>query len=293
MAQLVRRRDGATFPLSDETVVGRSRAADLRLDDASVSALHASFHFGSAGWSIRDLGSRNGTQINGKPVARGTSRPLRLEDALAFGEGHEVWVLRRDGSPEPLARSSSGAVAKGADGMLPIPSASEPAVTVLWDADLGWRLEDPEAKDVRPVEDRETVRVGTDTWTLRLPQGLLETQPGTRWDFATAQLSVRPSASDRAAVLRVEQRGATASYELGSTATFFTLLIQARLDSPEGWIDRSNVLDALGVNGSHLNVLVFRLRRLFSDAGFADAAAVVQRQRMRMRLGSTRVRFED
>ncbi|MEM6291004.1 MAG: FHA domain-containing protein [Myxococcota bacterium] len=293
MARLVRRRDGATFSLSDETVVGRSRAADLRLEDTSVSALHASVHFGAAGWKVRDLGSRNGTQINGKPVAKGSSRPLRLEDALAFGEGHEVWILRDGGSPEPLARNDAGDVAMGCDGMLPLPSASDPLITVLWNPDSGWHLEDPEAKASRPVEDRETVRVGGATWTLRLPEGLLETQPTARWDLTTAALTLRPPTPSAAALLRVEQRGAVASYELGSTAAFFALLIHARLQSPEGWLDRSQVLRTLGVNGSHLNVLVFRLRRLFTDAGFADAAHIVERQRTRMRLGSSHVHIDE
>jgi len=57
---------GARFLLdSDVTAVGRHPAADIFLDDVTVSRRHAEFRRGPGGFSVRDLGSLNGTYYNG------------------------------------------------------------------------------------------------------------------------------------------------------------------------------------------------------------------------------------
>jgi hypothetical protein len=75
-------RAGEVFPLppSDGIIVGRSSEADLVLKDDNVSRKHARL-FGVNGsvW-LRDLGSRNGTLVNGRAVVR--SR-LRTGDRIA------------------------------------------------------------------------------------------------------------------------------------------------------------------------------------------------------------------
>ena len=46
-------------------VVGRNAACRLVLEDAKVSAVHAEFVATDKGVRVRDLGSRNGTRVNG------------------------------------------------------------------------------------------------------------------------------------------------------------------------------------------------------------------------------------
>jgi len=65
------------------TTVGRGRGADIRLDDPSVSRLHAELVRRGPYVYVADLGlSRNGTRVNGRPVAR---RILDDGDVLSFG----------------------------------------------------------------------------------------------------------------------------------------------------------------------------------------------------------------
>jgi FHA domain len=75
---------GEVFPLRGEvTTVGRGRGADIRLDDPSVSRLHAELIRRGPYVYVADLGlSRNGTRVNGRPVAR---RVLDDGDVLSFG----------------------------------------------------------------------------------------------------------------------------------------------------------------------------------------------------------------
>ena len=52
-------------------LVGRSRACDLRLQDTSVSGEHATIWWSEEKWWVRDLGSSNGTSVDGKVLQRG------------------------------------------------------------------------------------------------------------------------------------------------------------------------------------------------------------------------------
>lgn len=63
-------RVGQRFPLKDgANIIGRAMGLAVRLDDQSVSRQHAEIIKSDTGWSVRDLGSKNGTFVNMSPVA--------------------------------------------------------------------------------------------------------------------------------------------------------------------------------------------------------------------------------
>jgi pSer/pThr/pTyr-binding forkhead associated (FHA) protein len=60
---------GSTFLLeSDEVAAGRNPESAVFLDDITVSRAHGVFERRSDGWYIRDVGSLNGTYVNGEQV---------------------------------------------------------------------------------------------------------------------------------------------------------------------------------------------------------------------------------
>jgi serine phosphatase RsbU (regulator of sigma subunit)/pSer/pThr/pTyr-binding forkhead associated (FHA) protein len=75
---------GRTFPLREATVLGRSIEADLRLDDLAISRRHARISLAGGSWFIEDLGSGNGTTVNGKAIAAPT--PLKNGDRIGLAE---------------------------------------------------------------------------------------------------------------------------------------------------------------------------------------------------------------
>ena len=81
-----------------ENIVGRDEAASVRLDDPVVSRRHARILVSSSGAHIEDLGSKNGTFIDGQPIAAGP-KPLRDGIQLAFGTVRVVYGESNNGTP--------------------------------------------------------------------------------------------------------------------------------------------------------------------------------------------------
>ncbi|HEU4449091.1 MAG TPA: DUF3662 and FHA domain-containing protein [Gaiellaceae bacterium] len=74
---------GRRHELSGRTVVlGRSRDCDITVDDANVSRQHAEVRHEDGAYWIVDLGSTNGTTVNGKRVDRAKLEP---EDDIVLG----------------------------------------------------------------------------------------------------------------------------------------------------------------------------------------------------------------
>lgn len=65
---------GRTYPVLGITTVGRAPECDLRLDEPGLSRMHARLLPADDGMLLEDLGSTNGTFINGKRVLRGEAR---------------------------------------------------------------------------------------------------------------------------------------------------------------------------------------------------------------------------
>ena len=71
-------------------VLGRSREADVRVDDVNVSRRHAELRQEGAAYWIVDLGSTNGLEVNGKRVDR---KRLRDGDRITLGSTEVVFGL--------------------------------------------------------------------------------------------------------------------------------------------------------------------------------------------------------
>lgn len=72
---------GRTYPVVGTTTVGRAPECDLRLDEAGMSRMHARLLPTDDGLLLEDLGSTNGSFLNGKRVLRGEAR---VGDEIGF-----------------------------------------------------------------------------------------------------------------------------------------------------------------------------------------------------------------
>ena len=72
-----------TLPTHEHTIIGRSRSSGCVLSDPTVSRAHAALSYRDGAWSLRDLGSTNGTYVNGRRITGETE--VRPGDEVAFG----------------------------------------------------------------------------------------------------------------------------------------------------------------------------------------------------------------
>ena len=68
--------DGQRWALRSKTIVGREASCDIVISDRQVSRHHAHFTVTPEGVIVEDLGSKNGTHLNGNPI----KGPVTLQD---------------------------------------------------------------------------------------------------------------------------------------------------------------------------------------------------------------------
>ncbi len=86
---------GARYDVSaDETTLGRHPDSDIFLDDVTVSRRHARIIASSAGKTIEDVGSLNGTYVDGERVE---STTLREGAQIQIGKYRLVFVIGSEG----------------------------------------------------------------------------------------------------------------------------------------------------------------------------------------------------
>ncbi len=77
----------------DQVLVGRGRQNDVRLVAKEISKSHATFtNVEGEGWTITDLGSSNGTSVNGTPLEADRPYKLRPSDEIGLAELSAVFL---------------------------------------------------------------------------------------------------------------------------------------------------------------------------------------------------------
>ncbi|HZI14495.1 MAG TPA: FHA domain-containing protein [Myxococcus sp.] len=94
------------FPVKGKLVVGRQAPATVLFEDDSVSRKHAEVEATPEGVVLRDLGSANGTLVNGEPAG---TQPVVLQpgDVVSFGMVEAVLESANGASHLPVRRGRS------------------------------------------------------------------------------------------------------------------------------------------------------------------------------------------
>jgi len=78
--------EGLELPVDrDWIVVGRGRGADFQITESTISRAHAAIGFDGEAFFVEDLGSTNGTSVNGKREPR---TALNNGDEIQLGKLH-------------------------------------------------------------------------------------------------------------------------------------------------------------------------------------------------------------
>ena len=87
---------------SDRVVIGRALDCELRFDLAQLSRHHAAVHRDGLIYSVEDLGSSNGTFVNGRPATERTA--LVVGDKIQLGTGLVLQLALHDAVHEELSQ---------------------------------------------------------------------------------------------------------------------------------------------------------------------------------------------
>ncbi len=79
---------GSRFLLSSLTLIGRDPVSDIFLDDVTISRKHAQISLEEERYVLEDLGSLNGTYVNGSSVVRVV---LDSSDEIQIGKFHMLF----------------------------------------------------------------------------------------------------------------------------------------------------------------------------------------------------------
>ena len=90
---------GRKFKIGKEVVIGRSSTCEVLVDDSEVSRRHARVCAVGDGFEVADLGSHNGTAVNGVPVERAT---LSFGDKITLSQKVTLVLARYDSTEEEL-----------------------------------------------------------------------------------------------------------------------------------------------------------------------------------------------
>jgi hypothetical protein len=296
-------RSGRLITLSARTLVGRSPACSIVIDDPQISAEHATIAWSGEHWELRDLGSLNGTWLDGRRLAAGERAPVQRDARLAFGGG-DAWILADDRPVGPAARSAvTSEVVHSTSGILALPSAADPQATIFRRTDGQWLVE--LGAELRAIADRDALEVGGERWSLFLP-GELGAVPttlkagGGPLGLAEVELVFAHSLDEEQADLQIRaDDGRELSVPPRSSHYVLLTLARARIRDAQngvavdeqGWTYSSDLSRMLQYTPERLNLEIFRARALFARLGFADAPQLIERRAIsrQLRIGAARL----
>jgi hypothetical protein len=272
--------------------VGRSPRAALQLDSSFVSSQHATIRWVGDGWELKDLGSRNGTAVDGAPVPAGQAVRLRAGTTVSFGRAEQTWTLEDDSPPlahvTPL--DGEGGPLFVEEDMLALPSQENVEATLMRARSGAWSLERQDG--TMTLVSGQVFEVAGRRWRLSTPGIVSDTSVLDPTEAAKAihlqqvGLAFRVSRDEEHVQISVEHGAET--IDLGSRSHNYVLLLLARerladaargvAEPACGWMDQEQLIRALRTRAERLNIDIFRIRKQFGDAGIRDAATIVERR---------------
>ena len=236
-------------------------------------------------WQLRDLGSRNGTFVNGERLRAHTTRALKCGDELCFGSIREVWRLEDDAAPRPMLVTTDGDETLEASGdLITINVEGEPAAALVYDNKSGvWLLEELNGSR-SPVEHGQVFSAGNRVWRFSsLPSATVPLEASCEPPLA---LRFRVSSDEEHVDITAFESGR--EIVLGGRGHNYLLLTLARSrihdreagikPASSGWRYADDLVSDLRTSNTQLNLDVFRVRRHCARLGLHSPTTIIERR---------------
>lgn len=305
MGALAKERSRPRFELSSVTRIGRDPANELVSETPAVSLFHAVVRWASPGaWELRDLGSTNGTFVNGVQLKAGEAMRLGGGERILFGQGTEPWYVVDVSRPLPEARDVvSGERVFGTPHLLSLAGPEEEPVDLLEERVGNWVLE--RAGEIVPIRSGQVIVVGGRTLRLSLPLPAAETEdvpppspPVSGEPLGETSLTFYVSADLEQVTMVVEWDSESWECQRAYTRALLELA-KVRLRDQEsgrlppsdhGWMYVDELCSLADYDGTgRLNVEIHRARIDVARRGIPNGPSIVERRRGLLRIGTRRI----
>lgn len=278
---------------------GRDPRCSTVLHDNAVSRFHARISWSGSEWTLRDLGSRNGTYINGRLQANGKYHRIKAGDTLLFGNLLEEYLLLEDDAPRALVLSYDSQNQETRTPLThlhPLPSVEHPLCTLFCGKNGGYSLENENGETIA-LEHGETFTIENMSYRV-----IFAHQPDSSPQTASSDVAPGPGGIRLVIAVSPDEESAEiklyngiAKHAFAPKAHFYLLAFLARLRNERidnntadesGWVDCDIVCKELMLNKEHLAQQVFRIRQEFKACCPSIAEQIIDRRlRGKMRIG--------
>jgi hypothetical protein len=295
MAQLHDPKTGTIIDLRPSHSVGRAAGCGLVLNEAWISGNHARFDWTGRGWELRDLGSRNGTYVDGRKLPPGEIAPLTDGSRVAFGRKTDEWTVQRTAEAGAGAQRLRDGLSIWAQAdMLSLPDDNNPLCTIFRDQSGAWVID--QDGEQRPAEAAELIQVEGEDWELLLPEAYVGTIDTSLPPLALSDVSLLFEVTGDEQQVNVTGMLGDQRFDLGGRAHLYLLLTLARQrladaerpSAARGWLYTDEIAPRLGLETRSLNVAVHRIRRQFANLPLDGGANIVERRPL-----SRQIRIHD
>jgi len=313
MATLLSINTREIIPLLSHHTFGRvAELVDRVVAAPQVSKIHAVIEWRSDAWFIRDLGGRNGTSVNATLAKPGINTRVKPGDIIQFANCHEEQLCVIDIDP-PLSQligmnPQSPTIILEEFNLLPDQETPQAAL-FFSNFSNQWHLETyagHTADDVQTsisVSANSRITIGLHCWLLHIQPEYSHTQTLRQSESSlnTFEFNFELSLDEEHTVLTLRNKYINQEISLGERTHHYLLYQLATLrlehesagfcDAERGWADRDLLCRQLGLDISHLNILLFRARKQLASAlqGFASVDQLIENRCGQIRLNHANI----
>lgn len=292
--------DEKLYLLTHHTFGRHSEALDTCIRSPEISRIHAAIEWSGEHWQIRDLG-RNGTWLDQHKLAAAENCTLKLQQTINFANHpqNNWYVENLDAPCNLLLGKNSDSATQALSSYHLLPNSEKPLAALSFSNIRGeWLLEmlsptfnSSEESEVVIIASHGFIELNHYQWQLFLnteqTQTLAQINQQARAEDCKFHFEV--SLDEEHTQLTICNQSEKIS--LGERSHHYLLLHLARLKAEhakqglhsksQGWINNELLAKELGIDVSHINILIFRARKQIYHA-FPDTLGLtdlLQRRR--------------
>ncbi|WP_086933022.1 FHA domain-containing protein [Agarilytica rhodophyticola] len=291
------------YLLAHHTFGRREDIVDTILSNPKISKIHATIEWSGNHWLLKDLSS-NGTWVNKGKLEKFMPQVLSQDMSITFADSSDdIWVVENIDPPSPLLLfDPPNSQSIPLHEITFLPSEEAPELIIYMDNDTScWRyigIADMESMDNsgQPLNHLDQLSVsGNNMRAFIPPEQKMTVDNASQVQFSNLHFDFNVSLDEEYVSLKMKY--GDKHYNAGDNTYMYLLLHLARQrvydfqmgldEKDQGWVENALLSRELGMDESHINIQIFRLRKQCAHIlkNLCSSSIVIQRRRGATRTG--------